>query len=93
MGDINQTNQSLKFEDTRNFLIQSQEKLANSWIESNHVFTLFTSKMKKICYSDNLINTVKRWCLFPYEYVTSETVLKETCVPSKDNFVIRTETE
>ena len=42
--------------------------------------------MKEIDYSDKLINMVKRKCRFPYEHVTSESVLKETCLASKYRF-------
>ena len=77
---------SLNFVDSFNFLSTSIEKLVDSLKKSNHNFDMFKEQMKKGGYSEELISMVQKKGIFPYEYITSEEVLEETSLPSRDRF-------
>ena len=73
---------SLRFIDSFKFLNESLEKLASYQPHMEIVDVEF----KKDGYSDEQIKLLMRKGVFPYDYVTSLEKLKESVLPSKDDF-------
>lgn len=73
---------SLRFIDSYKFLQESLEKLA-SYLNRMEIVE---KEFGKDGYSVEQIKLLKRKGVFPYDYVTSLEKLKETVLPSKDDF-------
>ena len=54
--------------------------------KSNHEFGILKDELKKEGYTDHLIQMVIGKGVFPYEYLDSDSVLKETTLPPIDKF-------
>ena len=77
----------LAFRDSINFLKGSLDNLSSSLTESGYSLNILDTFLKDQCgLSSTAVEMCKRKGVFPYDYITDESVLNDTKLPSKSEF-------